>query len=174
MHRVTVEAEVPDSTTRITTGFVICSHCDRLGVKPLTCHVPLLNCKHIIWISCHMVGRRKKSTEFHAPKIVDPRTPLDQEVTGLPWSAKPQLQFGQLTRGAPPSTHCDPHDPACRGHVSKKCERILHAAHIAIKTLKRLERTNPSVRIDRMDDYQAIYHKTSDLFSRYPLSISKA
>jgi hypothetical protein len=32
----------------------------------------------------------------------------------------------------------------------------------AIKTLKRLERTNPSVRIDRMDDYLAICHKTSD------------
>jgi hypothetical protein len=32
----------------------------------------------------------------------------------------------------------------------------------AIKTLKRLEGTNSSVRIDRMDDYQAIYHKTSD------------
>jgi hypothetical protein len=32
----------------------------------------------------------------------------------------------------------------------------------AIKTLKRLERTNPSVRIDRMDDYQTIYHKTWD------------
>jgi hypothetical protein len=31
-----------------------------------------------------------------------------------------------------------------------------------IKTLKRLERTNSSVRIDRMDDYQAIYHETSD------------
>ena len=32
----------------------------------------------------------------------------------------------------------------------------------AIKTLKRLEHTNPSVRMDRMDDYLAIYHKTSD------------
>ncbi len=32
----------------------------------------------------------------------------------------------------------------------------------AIKTLKRLERTNPSVRMNRMDDYPAIYHKTSD------------
>jgi hypothetical protein len=32
----------------------------------------------------------------------------------------------------------------------------------AIKTLKRLEHTNSSVRIDKMDDYQAIYHKTSD------------
>ena len=36
----------------------------------------------------------------------------------------------------------------------------------AIKTLKRLERTNPSVRMDRMDDYQAVYHKTSDAPSR--------
>ena len=32
----------------------------------------------------------------------------------------------------------------------------------AIKMLKRLEHTNPSVRINRMDDYLAIYHKTSD------------
>jgi hypothetical protein len=32
----------------------------------------------------------------------------------------------------------------------------------AIKTLKRLERTNPPVRINRMHDYQAIFHKTLD------------
>ncbi len=32
----------------------------------------------------------------------------------------------------------------------------------AIMMLKRLERTNPSVRIDRMDDYLAMYHKTYD------------
>jgi hypothetical protein len=44
----------------------------------------------------------------------------------------------------------------------------------AIKTLKRLERTNPSVRMDRMDDYLTIYHKTSDAPSRYPLSMSEA
>jgi hypothetical protein len=44
----------------------------------------------------------------------------------------------------------------------------------AIKTLKRLEATNPSVRMDRMDDYLAIYHKTSDAPSQYPLSMSKA
>ncbi len=31
-----------------------------------------------------------------------------------------------------------------------------------IKTLKRLESTNPSVRIVTMDDYLAIYHKASD------------
>ena len=28
--------------------------------------------------------------------------------------------------------------------------------------------------MDRMDDYQAIYHKTSDAPSQYPLSMSKA
>jgi hypothetical protein len=39
-----------------------------------------------------------------------------------------------------------------------------------IKTLERLERTNPSVRIDRMDDCAAIYHKTSDA-RRYPLCL---
>jgi hypothetical protein len=44
----------------------------------------------------------------------------------------------------------------------------------AIKTLKRLECTNPSVNMDRMDDYLAIYHKTSDALSRYPVSMSKA
>ncbi len=32
----------------------------------------------------------------------------------------------------------------------------------AIMMLKRLECTNPSVRIDRMDDYLAIYYNTSD------------
>jgi hypothetical protein len=30
------------------------------------------------------------------------------------------------------------------------------------------------VRMDRMDDYLAIYHKTSDSPSRYPLSMSEA
>jgi hypothetical protein len=44
----------------------------------------------------------------------------------------------------------------------------------AIKTLKRLERTNPSMGMDRRNDYLAIYHKTSDAPSRYPLSMSKA
>ncbi len=45
-----------------------------------------------------------------------------------------------------------------------------------IKTLKRLKCTDPSVRMarDRMDDYLAIYHKTSDAPSRYPLSMSEA
>ena len=36
----------------------------------------------------------------------------------------------------------------------------------AIKTLIRLEHTNPSVRMGRMDDYLAIYRKTSDAPSR--------
>jgi hypothetical protein len=31
-----------------------------------------------------------------------------------------------------------------------------------IKTLTRLERTNPSVVIDRMNDYQAMHHEISD------------
>ncbi len=31
-----------------------------------------------------------------------------------------------------------------------------------IKTVTRLERTNPSVDIDRMDDYQAMHHEISD------------
>jgi hypothetical protein len=44
----------------------------------------------------------------------------------------------------------------------------------AIKRLKRLECTNPSVRIDRMKDYLAIYHKTSDAPSWYPVTLSKA
>jgi hypothetical protein len=33
----------------------------------------------------------------------------------------------------------------------------------AIKTLTRLESTNPSVIIDRIDDYLSIYHKISDV-----------
>jgi hypothetical protein len=32
----------------------------------------------------------------------------------------------------------------------------------AIKTLTRIEHKNPSVVIDRMDDYQAMYHEISD------------
>jgi hypothetical protein len=43
---------------------------------------------------------------------------------------------------------------------------LREGASEAIKTLKRLERTNPSVRMDRMDDYLAVYHKTSDAPSR--------
>ncbi len=45
-----------------------------------------------------------------------------------------------------------------------------------IKAVTRLERTNPSVIMDRMDDYLrlAIYHKTSDAPSRYHLSMSEA
>ena len=31
-----------------------------------------------------------------------------------------------------------------------------------IQTLTRLERTNPSVSIDRMDDYPAMHHEISD------------
>ncbi len=31
-----------------------------------------------------------------------------------------------------------------------------------IKAVTRLERTNPSVAIDRMDDYQAMHHEISD------------
>ncbi len=31
-----------------------------------------------------------------------------------------------------------------------------------IKTVTRLERTNPSVGIDRMDNYQAMHHEVSD------------
>ena len=31
-----------------------------------------------------------------------------------------------------------------------------------IKTLTRLEHTNPSVSIDRMDDYPAMHHEISD------------
>ncbi len=58
--------------------------------------------------------------------------------------------------------------------MPRKRSILREEASGAIKTLKRLERTNPSVRMDRMDDYQAIYQKTSDGPSRYPLSMSKA
>ena len=106
MHRVAAKAKIPDSATRITTGFIVSSYCDRLNgsrpaswtpglsIQPFAGHVAFLNCKHIIWISCHVVIRREEGAEFHAPKSMDPRTPLDQEVSCLPWSAKPQLQFG--------------------------------------------------------------------------------
>jgi hypothetical protein len=46
--------------------------------------------------------------------------------------------------------------------MPRKRSILREEASGAIKTLKRLERTNPSVRMDRMDDYLAIYHKTSD------------
>ncbi len=58
--------------------------------------------------------------------------------------------------------------------MPRKRSILSEEASGAIKTLKRLERTNPSVRMDRMDDYLAIYHKTSDAPSRYPLSMNKA
>ena len=58
--------------------------------------------------------------------------------------------------------------------MARKRSILSEEASGAIKTLKRLERTNPSVRMDRMDDYLAIYHKTSDSPSRYPLSMSEA
>ncbi len=46
--------------------------------------------------------------------------------------------------------------------MARKRSILSEEASGAIKTLKRLEHTNPSVRIDRMDDYLAVYHKTSD------------
>ncbi len=46
--------------------------------------------------------------------------------------------------------------------MPRKILILREEAFRAIMTLKRLERTTPSVRIERMDDYQAIYHKTSD------------
>ena len=50
--------------------------------------------------------------------------------------------------------------------MARKMSILSEEASGAIKTLKRLERTNPSVRMDRMDDYLAVYHKTSDAPSR--------
>jgi hypothetical protein len=46
--------------------------------------------------------------------------------------------------------------------MPRKRSILREEAFGAIMMLKRLESTNPLVRIDRMDDYQAIYHKTSD------------
>ncbi len=46
--------------------------------------------------------------------------------------------------------------------MPKRRSILSEEAFRAIKMLKRLEGTNPSVRIDRMDDYLAISHKTSD------------
>ncbi len=40
--------------------------------------------------------------------------------------------------------------------MPRKRSILREEAFRAIKTLKRLERTNPSVRIDRLDDYLAI------------------
>ena len=44
--------------------------------------------------------------------------------------------------------------------MPRKRSILSEEASGAIKTLKRLEHTNPSVRMDRMDDYLAVYHKT--------------
>ncbi len=46
--------------------------------------------------------------------------------------------------------------------MPRKRSILREEASGAIKTLKRLEHTKPSVGIDRMDDYISIYHKTSD------------
>ena len=45
--------------------------------------------------------------------------------------------------------------------MPRKRSFLREEAFGVIKTLKRLDRTNPSMRIDRMYDYLAIYHKTS-------------
>jgi hypothetical protein len=58
--------------------------------------------------------------------------------------------------------------------MPRKRSILREEASGAIKTIKRLEHTNPSVRMDRMDDFLAIYHKTSDAPSLCPLSMSKA
>ncbi len=50
--------------------------------------------------------------------------------------------------------------------MARKRSILSEEASGAIKTLKRLEHTNPSVRMDRMDDYLAVYYKTSDAPSR--------
>ena len=46
--------------------------------------------------------------------------------------------------------------------MPRKRSILREEASGAIKTPKRLERTNPSVGIDRMDDYQAMHHEISD------------
>jgi hypothetical protein len=56
--------------------------------------------------------------------------------------------------------------------MPRKRSILSEEASGAIKTLKRLEHTNASVRMDRMDDYLAVYHKTNDAPSRYPLPVS--
>jgi hypothetical protein len=43
--------------------------------------------------------------------------------------------------------------------MPRKWSILREEASGAIKTLKRLERTNPSVDIDEMNDYQATYNK---------------
>jgi hypothetical protein len=58
--------------------------------------------------------------------------------------------------------------------IPRKRLVLSHEASGVIKTLKRLECTNPSLRIDRMYDYLSIYLKTFDASSQYPLSMSKA
>jgi hypothetical protein len=58
--------------------------------------------------------------------------------------------------------------------MARKRSILREEASGAIKTLERLERTNPSTRINRIDDYQATYHKISDAPSQYPLSMSEA
>ncbi len=46
--------------------------------------------------------------------------------------------------------------------MPRKRSILSEEAFGTIKTLKRLAHTNPSMRINRMDDYLAIYHKTYD------------
>ena len=57
-------------------------------------------------------------------------------------------------------------DAHCISFVSAQClgtgKFLGEEAFGLIKTVTRLERTNPSVVIDRMDDYQAIHHKISN------------
>ncbi len=46
--------------------------------------------------------------------------------------------------------------------MARKRSILREEAFRPTRTLTKLERTNPSVTIDRMDDYLSIYHKTSD------------
>jgi hypothetical protein len=68
---------------------------------------------------------------------------------------------------------CDAQCIHLHAMMARKRSIIREDAFGAIMTLERLEYTNPSVRIDRIDDYVAIYHKTSDA-QPISLSMSKA
>ncbi len=61
----------------------------------------------------------------------------------------------------PKNIRCPAH--ILRQHTMPRQRSILREETFgAIKTLTRLAQTNPSVAIDRMNDYQAMYHEIFD------------
>ena len=117
---------------------------------------------------------------------MDSFAPLDQEVSCLPRASKPQLQLRQLTRRAPPGTHCNTHDPARRRESAKKCERLTQAAHVKLEgnpqnsrarqpphALSRLAFAESSLKRLSVEDPAGLHQLTAEILSIQESSLRK-